>query len=148
MPFTRKSLAQIAPAPVSNTAGTRSRRKAGAGCVHIRQQLSKGSSNRNRAILYAAPGALSYANPPASTGRAGLKRAFSMTSWPVISKPSNVSREARSTWARLIKKIFEADPLVCGCGGRMRIVSFITDPRVVDRILRHRESELCKTERP
>jgi hypothetical protein len=45
-------------------------------------------------------------------------------------------------------KIFEADPLLCPCGGRMRIVSFITDPRVVDRILRHRESERCKTQDP
>ena len=45
------------------------------------------------------------------------------------------SREARSTWARLVRKIFEADPLTCGaCGSRMRIVSFITDPRIVDRI--------------
>jgi hypothetical protein len=26
----------------------------------------------------------------------------------------------------------------------MRIVSFITDPRTIDRILRHRESERCK----
>jgi hypothetical protein len=48
---------------------------------------------------------------------------------------SEASLEARSTWARLLKKIFEADPLLCSCGGRMRIVSFITDPRVVDRIL-------------
>jgi hypothetical protein len=39
---------------------------------------------------------------------------------------ADCSREARSTWARLIKKIFEADPLLCACGGRMRIVSFIT----------------------
>ena len=61
---------------------------------------------------------------------------------------SDCSREARSTWARLIKKIFEADPLLCKCGGRMRIVSFITDPRVVDRILRHRESGRCKTQDP
>ena len=61
---------------------------------------------------------------------------------------SDFSREARSTWARLIKKIFEADPLLCPCGGRMRIVSFITDPRVVDRILRHRESGRCKTRDP
>jgi hypothetical protein len=30
----------------------------------------------------------------------------------------------------------------------MRIVSFITDPRVVDRILRHRESKRCKTQDP
>ena len=58
------------------------------------------------------------------------------------------SRETRSTWARLIRKIFEADPLVCSCGTRMRIVSFITDPRVVDRILRHRDSQRCKAKDP
>ena len=34
------------------------------------------------------------------------------------------------------------------CGGRMRIVSFITDPRVVDRILRHSKSGRCKTRDP
>jgi hypothetical protein len=61
---------------------------------------------------------------------------------------SDGSREARSTWARLVRKIFEADPLLCPCGGRMRIVSFITDPRVVDRILRHRASGRCKTRDP
>jgi hypothetical protein len=61
---------------------------------------------------------------------------------------SDCSREARSTWARLIKKIFETNPLLCTCGGRMRIVSFITDPRVVARILRHRLSGRCETRDP
>jgi hypothetical protein len=61
---------------------------------------------------------------------------------------SDFSREARSTWARLIRKIFEVDPLLCTCGGRMRIVSFITDHRVVDRILRHRESGRSKAQDP
>ena len=64
------------------------------------------------------------------------------------SDDSDAARQARSTWARLIQKIFEADPLWCPCGGRMRIVSFITDPRVVGRILRHRESGRCKTPDP
>jgi hypothetical protein len=61
---------------------------------------------------------------------------------------SDFAREARSAWARLIRKIFEADPLVCACGAHMRIVSFITDPRVVDRILRHPQSGRCKTVDP
>ena len=61
---------------------------------------------------------------------------------------SDFAREARSTWARLLRKIFEVDPLVCKCGARMQIVSIITEPRVVDRILRHRESERCKTKDP
>jgi hypothetical protein len=62
---------------------------------------------------------------------------------------SDFSREARSTWARLIRKIFEADPLTCGaCGTRMRIISLITDLRIVDRILSHRQSDRCRTEDP
>jgi hypothetical protein len=61
---------------------------------------------------------------------------------------SDFSRETRSTWARLLRKIFEIDPLLCACGARMKIVSFITEPRIVDRILRHRESERCQAKDP
>jgi hypothetical protein len=61
---------------------------------------------------------------------------------------SDFSKEARSTWVRLLKKIFEVDPLICRCGARMQIVSFITDPRAVDRILRRRESVRCKAQDP
>lgn len=80
---------------------------------------------------------------PADAKSAGLPAAK-----PPEQDNSDFSREVRSTWSRLIKKIFEADPLLCTCGGRMRIVSFITDHRVVDRILRHRESERCKAQDP
>jgi hypothetical protein len=48
----------------------------------------------------------------------------------------------------LIKKIFEANPLLCAFGGRMRIVSFITDPRVIDRILRYLKSSRSKAQDP
>jgi hypothetical protein len=57
---------------------------------------------------------------------------------------SEFAREDRSTWVRLIRRVLEADPLVCSCGARMRIVSFIADPRVADRILRHRDSRRCR----
>jgi len=82
--------------------------------------------------------------------RVGLAEAETSAPAAKLLKSGNAdcSREARSTWARLIKKIFQADPLLCSCGGRMRIVSFITDPRIVDRILRHRESGRCKTPDP
>jgi hypothetical protein len=61
---------------------------------------------------------------------------------------SDTSREARSTWARLVRKIFETDPLLCSCGTRMRIVSFITDPKVVERIPRHLHSGRSKAQDP
>jgi hypothetical protein len=41
-------------------------------------------------------------------------------------------------WAKMIRKVYEVDPLICPqCGGRMRIISFITDYSVVDRIISH-----------
>ena len=40
------------------------------------------------------------------------------------------------SWARLIQKIYEVDPLVCPrCGGEMRIIAFIEDYKVVKKIL-------------
>ncbi len=46
----------------------------------------------------------------------------------------------RRSWARLIRRIYEIDPLVCPrCGHALKIVAVITDPVVVDRILAHRK---------
>jgi hypothetical protein len=44
----------------------------------------------------------------------------------------------RRWWARLIKKVYEADPLLCPrCGRPLKIVSLIDDCAVIERILRH-----------
>jgi len=41
-------------------------------------------------------------------------------------------------WAEMIRKVYEFDPLVCPrCGGRMKVVAFLTEYAVVDRIIRH-----------
>jgi hypothetical protein len=61
---------------------------------------------------------------------------------------SEFTRARRASWARLLRKIFEVDPLLCACGAQMKIVSFITEPRVVDRILRHLASQACKARDP
>jgi hypothetical protein len=48
------------------------------------------------------------------------------------------ARALRRSWAQLIKRIYEVDPLVCpSCGSEMKVVAFIIDHAVVDRILRH-----------
>jgi hypothetical protein len=45
---------------------------------------------------------------------------------------------ARSAWARLIKKVYEVDPLICPhCGGEMRFLAVIEEAPVIERILRH-----------
>ena len=48
------------------------------------------------------------------------------------------ARALRRSWAQLIRRVYEVDPLVCpSCGGEMRIIAFIIDHDVVDAILRH-----------
>lgn len=47
-------------------------------------------------------------------------------------------RRARLTWAALIKRVYEIDPLLCPfCGGEMKIVAFITEHATVAHILEH-----------
>ena len=59
---------------------------------------------------------------------------------PTVLEPE-VSAEGfgkNSAWARFIQKVYEVDPLECPrCSARMRVISFITDPAVVRRILEH-----------
>jgi ribosomal protein S27E len=41
-------------------------------------------------------------------------------------------------WAAMIRKVYEVDPMTCPrCGGRMKVVAFLTEPAVVDRIIDH-----------
>lgn len=48
------------------------------------------------------------------------------------------ARALRRSWAQLIKRIYEVDPLVCpSCGSEMKVIAFITEHDVVDAILRH-----------
>ncbi len=47
-------------------------------------------------------------------------------------------KKRRKTWAWLIQKVYEVDPLICPhCGSKMRIVAIIHDRNEVDRILQH-----------
>jgi hypothetical protein len=41
-------------------------------------------------------------------------------------------------WAKMIRKVCEVDPMVCPqCGGLMKVIAFLTDYAVVDRIIGH-----------
>jgi hypothetical protein len=57
---------------------------------------------------------------------------------PCILEPQGNEKAFRKSWARLIQKIYEVDPLVCPkCQGKMRIISFIEDAQVIRDILKH-----------
>jgi hypothetical protein len=48
------------------------------------------------------------------------------------------SKAFRRNWARLIQKIHEVDPLVCPkCQGVMKVIAFIEQRPVMEKILRH-----------
>jgi hypothetical protein len=45
---------------------------------------------------------------------------------------------AKRAWARLIKQVYEVDPLVCPrCGSAMRTIAFIEQPEAIEKILAH-----------
>jgi hypothetical protein len=47
-------------------------------------------------------------------------------------------RRCSPTWARLIAKVYQADPLVCTrCGQRMSLIAFVTDQMAIGKILDH-----------
>jgi hypothetical protein len=51
---------------------------------------------------------------------------------------STHSQARKASWARLLRRLLEVDPLLCPrCRVELRVVSVITEPAVVDRILRH-----------
>jgi len=50
----------------------------------------------------------------------------------------DLCRIPSAKWRELIKRVWEADPLLCPkCHNEMRVVSLIDDRAVIERILRH-----------
>jgi len=59
-------------------------------------------------------------------------------SCPDVPQDDDFCRFRRRAWARLIRIVYLVDPLTCPkCGGRLRILSFIENPCVIEKILRH-----------
>ena len=54
--------------------------------------------------------------------------------------PAPIRSRSSQTWAMLIKRVYEIDPLICPrCSGQMKIVAFLEPPQgdVIEKILRH-----------
>jgi hypothetical protein len=59
------------------------------------------------------------------------------------------TKGCNKSWARLIKKIYEVDPITCPkCGGQMRIIAFIEDYKVIRKILDYLGIYEFKRDRP
>jgi hypothetical protein len=44
--------------------------------------------------------------------------------------------------------VFDVDPLRCPCGGTMRVIAFILDPKVIRKILQHRARPEARAHAP
>ena len=61
---------------------------------------------------------------------------------PMEMEKTKGKAKTNASWARLIHKIFEVDPLLCpNCGKAMKIIAFITNHQEVKKILKHIEEE-------
>ena len=68
---------------------------------------------------------------------AGVPQAASASDGDAVTPAS----PSRASWARLVRRIYEVDPLLCPrCSGPLSLVAVITDQKVVTAILRHLET--------
>ena len=66
-----------------------------------------------------------------------------------IHEPLASKKEFRKNWAWLIQKIYEVDPLLRPkCGGEMRIIAFIEEQAVIEKILKHLGLSLVNSRPP
>ena len=55
----------------------------------------------------------------------------------VMQETAEKIKKASKTWAQLLSRIYEVDPLTCtGCGKKIKITAFVTHPEHIRRILR------------
>jgi hypothetical protein len=82
-----------------------------------------------------------YANRPRGTRRKLAGDSVADAPVAFAEREELSLREAKRRWAELLRKVFEVDPLKCpNCAAEMRIVSFITEREIIDRILSHLRS--------
>jgi hypothetical protein len=86
-----------------------------------------------------APDSGSREKSPGYRGMAEKTKKTVQPALPRMLEPDTTyRRKCRITWAALIKVVYEVDPLKCPkCGGEMKIVAFIEEKEIVERILRH-----------
>ncbi len=79
-------------------------------------------------------GTLNFSIPKRASAPAGAAIKYSAHRFCA----TRAGHPARYLWAQLLARIYGVFPLKCsGCGGRMRLVGFITEPATVRQILEH-----------
>ncbi len=96
----------------------------------IRSYLIKAVINKGQVMIR-------YYGLYANTHRGKKRKTGDDSSHPPIID-DEVSFVPSKGWAEMIRKVFEVDPLICPqCGGEMKVISFIEDHAVIDKIINH-----------
>jgi hypothetical protein len=83
--------------------------------------------------VFAAHAALRAAITPGGRGTRARKRADAQ---------SPTSKDIRLNWARRLKRVFGIEIEQCArCGGRLKVISSIEEPALIERILAHRREQ-------
>ncbi len=57
---------------------------------------------------------------------------------PLLAEENEFVTKRRSSWSRMIARVYGVDPLTCPkCGAPLKIIATIHDPEVIEKILRH-----------
>ena len=54
-----------------------------------------------------------------------------------LSEEAPLPLRLKALWRELLKHIYEVDPLLCPCGGKLKRIALILDPAVIQKIQRH-----------
>ncbi len=115
---------------------------------HLAQLITPPRVHKHRYCGVLAPNAklrravIESAGPAGATlqllQEARAKMGLEDVALPEDKPTSRLSRTAAHCWALLLTRIYECLPLLCPrCGTAMRIIAFVQDPPVIERILRH-----------
>jgi len=73
----------------------------------------------------------------ANAHRGKIKKA-SLAAFPLWIVEDKLQPIPSRGWAEMIRKVYEVDPMLCPqCGGTMKVIAFLSDFSVVDRIINH-----------
>ena len=81
---------------------------------------------------------------PTKRGKKPDKSEVPDTGW---GDKSPVQRQRAMTWMQRLKRVFNIDIEVCEhCGGQVKVIASIEDPKVIELILKHLKQKATKTD--
>lgn len=81
---------------------------------------------------------------PAKQGKKSAKLQSSQVDW--LDK-SPAERHRAMTWAQRLKRVFNIDIEVCEhCGGHVKVIASIEDPKVIEQIFKHLKQKAAKVD--